>query len=309
MANIRDIARITGYSVSTISRVINNNPYVAEEKRQKVLAVMKDMNYKPNHNARMLSYGKTRNIGVILPYVNHPYFDELMSGITQAAFSCDYKVTLLPTHYNPKVERKYLDEFAAKGFDALIVTSRANPLEILLPYLSYGRIIFCENISSLSDGCVFIDRKQAISEVFTELRKKGISRLGVTLGRSAKLSSNSKITVQLAKEYFTEFTEENIFWDCLTTEDGIMAAEFFQEQGCEAIFTNGDIVAAGIKQTAKTDAFLIGRDNLLISEVLQFSTIDFHLQQCGKTAFDLAIGELKGVYSMPYTFIQRDQAN
>lgn len=67
MANIRDIAKITGYSVSTISRVINNHPYVDDEKRAKVLQVMSDLNYVPNRSAQNLSYGRTKNIGVILP--------------------------------------------------------------------------------------------------------------------------------------------------------------------------------------------------------------------------------------------------
>ena len=128
MANIRDIAKLTGYSVSTISRVINNNPYVDEQKRQEILRVMEQVNYIPNHTARVLSSGKTKNIGVILPFVNHPYFDILLSGITASAFSRGYKVTLLPTRYEPEMEEKYLQEFAAKGFDALIITSRANPL-------------------------------------------------------------------------------------------------------------------------------------------------------------------------------------
>lgn len=70
MANIRDIARLTGYSVSTVSRVINNNPYVSEEKRRKILAVMEEVNYIPNYTARALSVGKTKNIGVILPFVD-----------------------------------------------------------------------------------------------------------------------------------------------------------------------------------------------------------------------------------------------
>ena len=75
MANIRDIARITGYSVSTISRVLNNHPYVTEEKREKVLAVMAELNYVPNRSAQNLSYGKTKNVGVVLPFINHAYFD------------------------------------------------------------------------------------------------------------------------------------------------------------------------------------------------------------------------------------------
>lgn len=146
MANIRDIAKLTGYSVSTISRVINGHPYVDEEKRKEILAVMKEVDYIPNANARQLSYGKTKSIGVILPYTNHPYFDQLISGIIEAAFDYDYKVTLLPTGYHKEKERRYLEEFAAKAFDGLIITSRANTLDDLLAYQKYGPLVFCEEI-------------------------------------------------------------------------------------------------------------------------------------------------------------------
>jgi DNA-binding LacI/PurR family transcriptional regulator len=305
MANIRDIAKLTGYSVSTISRVINNNPYVDEKKRQEILRVMEQVNYIPNHTARVLSSGKTKNIGVILPFVNHPYFDALLSGITTSAFSRGYKVTLLPTRYEPAMEEEYLQEFVAKEFDALIVTSRANPLEKLLPYRAYGRMVFCEKIDSVADGCTYIDREQSIREVFAYFKEHGIERIGITLGRSRTLSSNSKITVRLCKEYFPAFTEEMIFWDCLTEEDGSEAAAFFADKQVQAIFTNGDRVAAGIKLVAPAELLVIGRDNLFISEVLQFSTIDYHLHECGEMALKLAIQEETGSIRIPYTFIKR----
>ena len=78
---------------------------------------------------------------MILPFVNHPYFDILLSGITASAFSRGYKVTLLPTRYEPEMEEKYLQEFAAKGFDALIITSKSKSPRKLLPYRAYGRIV------------------------------------------------------------------------------------------------------------------------------------------------------------------------
>lgn len=114
MANIRDIAKLTGYSVSTISRVINGHPYVDEEKRKEILAVMKEVDYIPNANARQLSYGKTKSIGVILPYTNHPYFDQLISGIIEAAFDYDYKVTLLPTGYHKEKSEGILKNLQLK---------------------------------------------------------------------------------------------------------------------------------------------------------------------------------------------------
>lgn len=85
MSTIHDIAKITGYSVSTISRVLNNHPYVSDEKRARVKAVIKDLDYIPNSNARSLSYGKSLQIGVLLPLINNSWFDEMTSGVIEEA--------------------------------------------------------------------------------------------------------------------------------------------------------------------------------------------------------------------------------
>lgn len=307
VANIRDIAKLTGYSVSTISRVINGHPYVDEEKRKEILAVMKEVDYIPNANARQLSYGKTKSIGVILPYTNHPYFDQLISGIIEAAFDYDYKVTLLPTGYQKEKERRYLEEFAAKAFDGLIITSRANTLDDLLAYQKYGPLVFCEEIKGKQASCVFIDREQSITEGLTYLKQQGIKQLGITLGRSGRLSYNSKITLQLCHQLFPSFDESLVFWDCIDAEKGKQAGIFFKELGVDGVFTNSDMVAAGILQSYLQDKtpVVIGRDNLLISELLGFPTIDHHLEACGEMAFQLFLTEKKDKVKIPYTFIQR----
>lgn len=263
MANIRDIARLTGYSVSTVSRVINQHPYVDEVKRAEILAMMKKLDYVPNASARQLSYGKTRNIGVILPYANHPYFDQLIGGIIESAFNEDYKVTLLPTNYQADREMMYLEEFAGKAFDGLIITSRANHLEALLPYQKYGPIVFCEEIKEKKANCVFIDREQSIEEALLFLRDQGVRRLGVTLGRSSRLSYNSKITLELCKKVFPDFEKQHVYWDCIDHEQGVKAGTFFEKQAIDGVLTNSDTVAAGILQQSflESNRQIVGRDN------------------------------------------------
>lgn len=307
MANIRDIARLTGYSVSTVSRVINQHPYVSEEKRQHILRVMKELNYIPNSTARQLSYGKTKNIGVIIPFTNHPYFDQLLSGITKAAFESQYKVTLLPTNYDSAIETDYLDQFAAKEFDGLIITSRANAFEKILSYQQYGPIIFCEDLDEENIGCVFIDRERSIREGLLYLLDQGCQKIGVTLGRSGKLSKNSKITVRLCQELLPNFQAEDILWDCLDFADGQRAGNYFANKGVDGIFTNGDGVAAGIVDTLEEAApLLVGRDNLIISKFLNITTIDHHLPLCGEYAFKLFITNSQEHLRVPYTFIKRN---
>lgn len=306
MANIRDIAKLTGYSVSTISRVINNHPYVDDEKRAKVLEVMTELNYVPNRSAQNLSYGKTKNIGVILPFVNHAYYDQMLSGILQAAFDHGYQISLLPTNYDQKLEKRYLEEFAKRSFDGLIVTTKSNPIKEFFDYFQYGPIIFCEEIPNADVSCVYINLKESLREAFSYMKEKGIKRPGMTLGRSKNISHNSRFSIRIAKDVYPDFDEANIFWDCIMASDGIQAARFFKEQKVDGILTFGDDIAATILQQYRTNKpLVIGRENLLISEVMGFSTLDHHLPECGKKAFEAFYHNKHEKICVPHDFIKR----
>ncbi len=304
MANIRDIAKKTGYSVSTISRVINEYPYIKEEKRQKVLAVMKELNYIPNKTAQNLSHGKTKNVGVILPFTNHAYYDQLLNGIIKEAFLHSYKITLLPTNYDPALEQQYLNQFAAKEFDGLIITTMANKPQFYEDYLSYGPIVFCQDVHLENASCVFIDLASSLYEALLYLKEQGVKKLGVTLGRSKKISQDSVLIERLSRKVFPDFDSDNIFWDCFSAEDGLQAATFFAERKVDGILANGDEVAAVILRNYSTPK-VVGRENLLISEVMNFSSIDHHLKDCGRQAFQLFYqGNLEKI-CLPYKLIRR----
>lgn len=307
MATIRDIARMTGYSITTVSRVINGHPYVEEQKRQTILAMMKELNYKPNKIAQKLSSGKTFNVGVIVPFVNHPFFDRILNGIMEEAFAQQYKVTLLPTNFDKALEKDYLEEFAAKGFDGLIVITRANHIETFRPYLENGPIVFCEDASGTDVPFVTIDQVGSVTASILYLKEQGVKRLGLTLGRSKRLSCNSINTIAKAKELFPGFSEEDTFWDCIKAEDGEAAAVFFKDRGVDGIITNGDEIAATIlSQYGERKApLIIGQENLLISRLLNFSTVEFHLHLCGREAFRLFQERSREQIVLPFELLVR----
>ena len=86
MANIKDVAKAAGVSVSTVSRIINNSPLISEETRNRVLKVMKEMNYVPNIMARGLSNQQAFTVALLVniedkkSFIN-PFFYEMMHGI------------------------------------------------------------------------------------------------------------------------------------------------------------------------------------------------------------------------------------
>ena len=99
MVTIKDVAKATGVSPSTVSRVISDNPRISLETKRKVRKAMKEMGYHPNISARNLVAKSTKSIGVILPSsadkaLQNPFFPEVLRGIGSIAYDMQYTVTL-----------------------------------------------------------------------------------------------------------------------------------------------------------------------------------------------------------------------
>ena len=122
MTNIRDIAKKSGYSASTVSRFLNQTGYVSQSAKQAIQQVIDELDYVPNALARDLSKGKSNTIGIVIPQMQHPFFTELINGIMDTAFAADYHVSVLESRYDEQLEEKYLEKLHRKAFDALIFT-------------------------------------------------------------------------------------------------------------------------------------------------------------------------------------------
>lgn len=308
MVTIKELAKLSGYSTTMISRVINNYPYVDEEKRREILKLVDELNYRPNSIARNLSIGKTYNIGVIVPSLNRPYFEQIVSGIAEEAFHHNYKVTLLPTNYDRKIELGYLEELSTKLYDGLIITSKINSLKKILDYQQYGPLIFCEYVPNEGVASVSIDREKAFMDTMAYFFDHNVKKIGMTTGRNERYSDSTKLLLNLAKKNFKSFDQSDVVRNCRTYEDGYRAGKFFYEENqVEAILTNGDEVSAGIYDfyRGKKLPLIVGQDNLLASKLLNLSTIDYHLTKCGREAFLQFINNRKEKIMIESTFIER----
>ena len=92
MATLKDVAKASGLTVGTVSRVLNNRGYISDKTREKVYQVMKELNYQPNETARALSKQKSNTIGVILPNIEHPYFAKVLSRLEREAARQGYRI-------------------------------------------------------------------------------------------------------------------------------------------------------------------------------------------------------------------------
>jgi len=123
MATIRDVSRLAGVSVATVSRVINRSGYVKEETREAVLAAMRALDYEPSVIARGLAGKNTATIALIIPDILNPFFPEVARAIEDQANKFNYTVILCNSDNDPEKERKYIQVLKNKRIDGIIIAS------------------------------------------------------------------------------------------------------------------------------------------------------------------------------------------
>ncbi|WNS80468.1 LacI family DNA-binding transcriptional regulator [Domibacillus sp. DTU_2020_1001157_1_SI_ALB_TIR_016] len=313
MGNIHDIARMAGVSAATVSRVLNNHPYVKEEKRRAVVEAAEQLRYVKNINAVHLSLGKTKIIGVILPFVSHPYFGVILGGIASAAEKSGYKLMITQSNYQVSQEIEALDMLKRKQVDGVIIVSRECPIDIVKDYSEYGQIVLCEALADPSLSSVFVDQYKAFQAALSFLKKKGHQKVGYTLLRTEGKSSLAR--KQAYEEQYGKAKRGWVFNQALTIDDGIrIAGEWaaLSERPDAMVITN-DFVAAGFLLECRRlgfsvpeDAALIGFDNHPIAGALGITTVELPLHLLGEIAFEQVISSDTSHKEVPFRLIERD---
>ncbi|MBX4147184.1 LacI family DNA-binding transcriptional regulator [Paenibacillus lautus] len=313
MANINDIAKRAGVSVSTVSRVLNQHPYVSESKRAAVQRVIDEMDYTPNRSAVDLIRKETRSIGVIMPYNNNQAFDQLLHGVLNRSVEHDYSVMVLPTKYDPDKELSCLNMLKNKQLDGIIITSRSNTWDAIVPYTKYGTIVACEFTDHPEIGCAYMDRYASYVDTFQLLKDKGHSRVAFTTARGEE-SNSTQLTIKAYQYIFGDLPPAYHIRDCYSMDDGVRAAQQLLNMDLRptAVYANGDEVATGIYQYARSiqlgvpeDLAIIGQENQPVGIGLRLSTVDHQLVKVGEQAFDLTIKKSKDKVEIPYHIIVR----
>ncbi|NBZ86347.1 LacI family DNA-binding transcriptional regulator [Stagnihabitans tardus] len=134
MASIKDIARRSGTSPATVSRVINGSGYVSEASRARVQEAIAELGFLPNAGARRLRSGESRMVGVLLPALDVPFFAILAHVIEQALFQAGYQALICCTDESAAAEERYISTLLSQGVDGVIAAS------VLADGDQYGRL-------------------------------------------------------------------------------------------------------------------------------------------------------------------------
>lgn len=131
--NIRHVASVAGVSHMTVSRVLNNHPNIKADTRAKVLAVIEELNYRPNSAARALATQRNRRIGVLIEASTAYGPSSTLRGIEMAAGQLDYSVTSVSVHSDEQSDpREAVAQLTGQGVDALcVIAPRSSSLSAL----------------------------------------------------------------------------------------------------------------------------------------------------------------------------------
>ena len=127
---MKDIARDLGVSVVTVSKVLREHPDVGDQTRERVLARVKELDYRPNLAARSLATGRTYLVGLVVPDLLHPFFAEIAKSLSDALKNDDYYLIVSSSDEDPDLEEKEINQLLARRLDALIVASCRSTVDL-----------------------------------------------------------------------------------------------------------------------------------------------------------------------------------
>ena len=156
MATISDVARLSGLSVSTVSRVINNKPHVSEEKKRKVKEAMDALGYSPLQAARQMRGSGSGNIAVSIPSITNSFFAYLVDSIERTCRKYNYRTLITQTFGEKEREEEAMELVRMHHADGIILCAIENDWDKIRSYEQYGKVVVCNEYNedtSISTVC------------------------------------------------------------------------------------------------------------------------------------------------------------
>ncbi|KJD46071.1 LacI family DNA-binding transcriptional regulator [Paenibacillus terrae] len=305
MANIHEIAKLAGVSSATVSRVINNHPYVSEPTRQRVQEVIDRLDYVPNLNAISLKTGMTKLIGIISVSFNDS-LNLFVRGFTMYAQEHGFNIALFITNGDKERELEALEMLRRKQLDALVCMIRVNEWSVIEYYTKYGPIVTWQRVTIEAIPSVFMDQYQGYTLALEHLYARGYRKIVNVYGNMRGLNTKERIRAyhDFCEKYDLDAEAFTHFYGLNSIAEGEQIAHWWGEQPNkpDAFACSTDYLAAGLLTEARRldvsvpDQFaVVGFDNTEISHLLDLTTIHYPIDKQAENAFILIRNTLEGL--------------
>ena len=227
MASLKDISKICGVSVATVSKALNNHNDIGEETKEKIKQVAKELGYSPNLSARALKTNKTYDIGVLfadeaMSGLTHDYFSSVLDSFKRMAEKSGYDITFINSCKDRPNRMSYLEHSRYRGFDGVVLACidfndpevielvQSNIPVVTIDYLFNNRIaVISDNVTGM---------KELLEYVYSKGHRKVAYIHGADSAvTSSRLSSLHRTAERLGLEIPDEYIKEAAYRDTATT--------------------------------------------------------------------------------------------
>lgn len=322
MPTMREVAQQAGVSDATVSHVINNTRFVMPETRDRVLAAMSSLNYRPNALARSLRQGKTNTIGLILPDSANPFFAEISRSIEDEAFRLGYSVILCNTERDLKREHFYVDVLSKKQVDGMIFIAAGDQVDSLNFLLGEGIpvVLIDRDLPSREVDAVLSDNQKGGYLATRHLIDLGHTRIACIAGPSNITPSSERIIGyhMALEESDLPYDEELVLCGDYHPESGMQITKEFlaQDPRPTAIFALNDLMALGALRAAAEsgcsvpeDLAIVGFDDIELACYTNppLTTISQPKEETGIQAVNLLAGRISDKTLPPRRIVLQPQ--
>ncbi|EKK5269109.1 HTH-type transcriptional regulator GalS [Cronobacter dublinensis] len=304
MITIRDVARLAGVSVATVSRVLNNSALVSPETRETVMQAVSQLGYRPNANAQALATQVSDTIGVVVMDVSDPFFGALVKAVDVVAQQHGKYVLIGNSYHEAEKERHAIEVLIRQRCSALIVHAKSLSDDELATFLEQvpGMVLINRIVPGYAHRCVGLDNVTGAMMATRMLQSSGHQRIGY-------LASNHQID---------DNDKRREGWQRALSDDGVQPPESWvgtgspDMQGGEAamvellgrnlqltaVFAYNDSMAAGALTALKDNGILvpqhvsvIGFDDIPIARYTdpQLTTVRYPVVSMARLATELAL--------------------
>lgn len=282
MFNIFDIAKRAGVSKTTVSRVINNQPGVSEDTRQKVLKAIEELNYVPNQAARSLVSRKSGTIGVIYNEFNTSIYLQLANLLQKYAEQFNYNIVFCSSNDDLNTKTKYVQYFTGGAADGLIMFgSDIKDKELVQKVLNsnFPLVLIENSFSDLIVNDILIDNFSAGKKAVEYLISLGHKQIAHITGNLSHRAASDRMNgyIEALNEAGIKYNEDYVVCTDAGENTGAMAIEklIYLKHPPTAIFAFNDLQGYEAIRRANElgimipdDISIVGVDNMI--EVLRF---------------------------------------
>jgi LacI family fructose operon transcriptional repressor len=272
MVSIKDVADAAGVSTATVSRVLTDKPHVRPEIRERVLAVVEALNYRPNRVARSLRVQKSNIIGLIVSDIQNPFFTAVSRAVEDMAYKHRLSVFLCNTDENPEKERMYLDLMSDENVAGIILSPTRQSADDFseIAKLDIPMVVIDRRVRDVDVDGVILDSVEAAHRIVSHLLADGHRRIGAMFGIGSTTGRERREGyLRALEEYGLKPLLELVSFVNAKEEEGYKMTKRLLSlpEPPDAIFTSNALLSAG--------AFRALRESgLAIPDEIAFASFD-----------------------------------